>query len=194
MRLVEFLTFLFSESGFQNPFVYLPKYTYFLMPLVKVCAINPTNSNRRQTCSQAPFVSLAERRKIVQRLQDSAGLYQAGDCRAPRVFRPRPTPGLRRPLPAGRTGRQGRVRQWSHRAGVASSPVTEHEHGKMQTCVLLQVITDLFMAGGETSSTALLWAFLFLVKHPEVQEKCRDEIRNVMLKHVNAGTILHLHR
>ena len=38
---------------------------------------------------------------------------------------------------------------------------------------------DLFMAGGETSSTTLLWAFLFLVKHPEVQEKCRDEIRNV---------------
>ena len=38
---------------------------------------------------------------------------------------------------------------------------------------------DLITAGGETSSTTLLWAILFLIKYPDVQRKCRDEIRNV---------------
>ena len=35
---------------------------------------------------------------------------------------------------------------------------------------------DLFKAGAETTSTTILWAVLFLVRHQEVQEKCYQEI------------------
>ena len=40
MKLVQILNDLFVESGFQNPFIFLPKYTYFLMPVVKVTETN----------------------------------------------------------------------------------------------------------------------------------------------------------
>ena len=35
-RLVAYLNFIFSETGLRNPFIFLPKYTYLLMPIVKV--------------------------------------------------------------------------------------------------------------------------------------------------------------
>ena len=38
------------------------------------------------------------------------------------------------------------------------------------------VITHLYAAGTETTSTALLWAFLFMCLHPDVQEKVHVEI------------------
>jgi len=38
------------------------------------------------------------------------------------------------------------------------------------------VLVDLFMAGGETTATALLWAVLFLLHHPEQQESVRREL------------------
>lgn len=50
-------------------------------------------------------------------------------------------------------------------------------------CVLeeriLQVIGDLYQAGGETTSTTLVWALLFLIKYPHIQDKCRAEIKEV---------------
>ena len=39
---------------------------------------------------------------------------------------------------------------------------------------------DFFQAGAETSSTTLLWAVMFMVLNPEVQEKCFQEIHNVL--------------
>ncbi|XP_015253799.1 PREDICTED: cytochrome P450 2J6-like [Cyprinodon variegatus] len=39
---------------------------------------------------------------------------------------------------------------------------------------------DLFLAGTETTATTLLWALLFLAKHPEVQEKVHAEIEKVI--------------
>ncbi|XP_028818305.1 cytochrome P450 2J2-like isoform X2 [Denticeps clupeoides] len=39
---------------------------------------------------------------------------------------------------------------------------------------------DLFLAGTETTSTTLLWALLFLVKYPDVQEKVQAEIDSVI--------------
>ena len=38
---------------------------------------------------------------------------------------------------------------------------------------------DLFKAGAETSSTTLLWCILYLVRYPEVQEKCAKELIRV---------------
>jgi cytochrome P450 len=41
---------------------------------------------------------------------------------------------------------------------------------------LVNIIYDFFMAGTETTSTTLAWAVLFMILHPEVQEKCRAEV------------------
>ena len=42
---------------------------------------------------------------------------------------------------------------------------------------LLFTCFDLFMAGSETTSKSLLWSVFLMVKHPEIQERVRDEIR-----------------
>ncbi|XP_060557141.1 cytochrome P450 2U1-like [Ruditapes philippinarum] len=41
---------------------------------------------------------------------------------------------------------------------------------------MFRVIVDLFVAGTETTQTALSWAFIYLVEFPDVQEKCQKEI------------------
>ena len=38
-------------------------------------------------------------------------------------------------------------------------------------------LVDFFLAGTETSSTTLKWCLLFLVRHPDHQDRCREEIR-----------------
>jgi len=45
---------------------------------------------------------------------------------------------------------------------------------------LLVIILDLFLAGAETTSTSLKWAVLFMTLNQEVQDKCREEITNVV--------------
>ena len=47
--------------------------------------------------------------------------------------------------------------------------------------MIFQSIMDLFFAGTETTSTSLLWIFYFFIKHPDVQEKCRQEVLEVRL-------------
>ncbi|KAI1892061.1 hypothetical protein AGOR_G00150100 [Albula goreensis] len=49
-----------------------------------------------------------------------------------------------------------------------------HEEG------LCYCMLDLFVAGTETTSTTLLWAFLYMMKHPDIQEKVRAEIDRVI--------------
>ncbi|XP_075895319.1 cytochrome P450 2J5-like isoform X2 [Nelusetta ayraudi] len=39
---------------------------------------------------------------------------------------------------------------------------------------------DLFLAGTETTATTLLWALVYLIKHPDVQEKVQAEIDRVI--------------
>ena len=44
---------------------------------------------------------------------------------------------------------------------------------------MFRVIGDLFLAGSETTSGALDWAFLFMAEFPEVQKKCQEELDRV---------------
>ncbi|KAJ8312160.1 LOW QUALITY PROTEIN: hypothetical protein KUTeg_009533 [Tegillarca granosa] len=42
---------------------------------------------------------------------------------------------------------------------------------------LLQTLNLLFGAGTETTATTLEWAILYMIEYPEIQEKCREEIK-----------------
>ncbi|XP_006821776.1 cytochrome P450 2U1-like [Saccoglossus kowalevskii] len=46
----------------------------------------------------------------------------------------------------------------------------------MNSTNLVRTIIDLFLAGTETTATTLRWAILYLVLHPDIQKKVRDEI------------------
>jgi len=41
-------------------------------------------------------------------------------------------------------------------------------------------ILDLLLAGSETTSTALTWATLFMIKFPHIQEKVHEEIELIV--------------
>ena len=41
---------------------------------------------------------------------------------------------------------------------------------------LVMVLAELFMAGAETTSTALRWMFVYLVNYPDIQEKLFQDI------------------
>ena len=47
---------------------------------------------------------------------------------------------------------------------------------------IINIFTDLFIAGMETTSTTLVWMFIYLMRNPEMQQKIRDEINQVQLK------------
>ncbi|XP_069584333.1 cytochrome P450 2K6-like [Ranitomeya imitator] len=45
---------------------------------------------------------------------------------------------------------------------------------------LTAVVSDLFSAGMETTSTTMRWALLLMIKYPEIQEKVQSEIEKVI--------------
>ena len=45
---------------------------------------------------------------------------------------------------------------------------------------LLSLISDLFIAGGETTITTLRWAVLCLALYPEVQDRIRNELKETI--------------
>ncbi|XP_048738008.1 cytochrome P450 2B5-like [Ostrea edulis] len=53
-------------------------------------------------------------------------------------------------------------------------------HTTFNTKQLLLIVVDLFVAGTETTSTALRWFAVFMIRNPEVQEKMRKEINDVI--------------
>lgn len=44
---------------------------------------------------------------------------------------------------------------------------------------MFRLILDLFLAGTETTSTTLNWMILYLIRHQDIQQKCRNEIHKV---------------
>ena len=45
---------------------------------------------------------------------------------------------------------------------------------------LIMICFDLFGAGFDTTSSTLCWAVLYLSLHPEIQERCHDEVVRVL--------------
>uniref|UniRef100_A0A0L8HI14 Cytochrome P450 n=1 Tax=Octopus bimaculoides TaxID=37653 RepID=A0A0L8HI14_OCTBM len=44
---------------------------------------------------------------------------------------------------------------------------------------LFQTVVDIFLAGTDTTATHLTWAFLYMAKYTDIQEKCRKEILQI---------------
>jgi hypothetical protein len=44
---------------------------------------------------------------------------------------------------------------------------------------LLNGMIDLFFAGMETTSSSLLWTFLYMIHHPDIQQKVHQELDEV---------------
>jgi len=51
---------------------------------------------------------------------------------------------------------------------------------KLATEDLEGVLLDLFLAGIETTSTTLLWTIMLLALYPKIQEKCQEEIEDIL--------------
>ena len=45
---------------------------------------------------------------------------------------------------------------------------------------MFQSIIDLFFGGTDTTTKTMLWILLRLVRNPEVQKKCRQEIAEIL--------------
>lgn len=48
-------------------------------------------------------------------------------------------------------------------------------------------VTTLLLAGFETTSTTLTWSLYILAKHPKIQQKLRDEIRQARKAAIEKG-------
>ena len=44
---------------------------------------------------------------------------------------------------------------------------------------VLNGLIDLFLAGMETTSTSLMWTFLYMIHHPDIQTKIHQELDEV---------------
>ena len=58
--------------------------------------------------------------------------------------------------------------------------LNENDEHKITEEDVFMVIMDTFNGGLHTGSSALLWAILYLTNHPEIQEKCRNEIKDIV--------------
>ncbi|OEL29832.1 Cytochrome P450 71D11 [Dichanthelium oligosanthes] len=60
----------------------------------------------------------------------------------------------------------------------------QRDDGDLQILISLEniksVVSDLFVAGSETSATALQWAMCELMRNPRVMHKAQDEVRRVL--------------
>ena len=57
---------------------------------------------------------------------------------------------------------------------IKDDPNSFNEEHLVVNCV------DFFQAGAETSATTLLWAMMFIALNPQVQDKCFEEIKDVL--------------
>jgi cytochrome P450 len=71
---------------------------------------------------------------------------------------------------------------------IDSSVAGSTFHGELGCQNLKAGLLDLLIAGSETTSTVLTWAILFMIKHPDIQTKVRNEI----LVEVGSSILVHL--
>ena len=45
---------------------------------------------------------------------------------------------------------------------------------------LVNIVMDLFMAGTETTSSSLRWLILYMIRYPDVQHKCQEEVDRII--------------
>ena len=57
---------------------------------------------------------------------------------------------------------------------------TSSFHGEIGHSAIFNNMIDLFLAGMETTSSALLWTILYLLHHPEVQKRVHEELDNIV--------------
>jgi cytochrome P450 len=65
-------------------------------------------------------------------------------------------------------------------AKIEDSPDSSSFHGTLGYQNLRSSILDLLIAGSETTSTALTWAVLFMIKHPQIQRRVQEELDQVV--------------
>ena len=65
------------------------------------------------------------------------------------------------------------------RISETSDPLSSF-HGQKGQHSLISSLLDLFLAGMETTTTALLWGFLLMAKHVEVQSRVHQELDSVL--------------
>ena len=58
----------------------------------------------------------------------------------------------------------------------------DKETPKIQEDWLIQLVSDFFLAGSETTATTMKWAVLYMAAHPDVQKKVQEELDNVFEK------------
>ncbi|MES2733873.1 MAG: cytochrome P450 [Bacteroidota bacterium] len=67
--------------------------------------------------------------------------------------------------------------------GMLMEAQDEETGEKMNRQQLRDEVTTIFMAGHETTANALAWAFYMLAKHPDIAQKAREEVTQVLGKH-----------
>ena len=68
----------------------------------------------------------------------------------------------------------------SYLAKIEDSPSDSSFHGTLGLQNLQSSILDLLLAGSDTTSTALTWSLLFMVKYPDIQKRVQEEIDQVV--------------
>lgn len=68
----------------------------------------------------------------------------------------------------------------SYLAKIEESPKESSFHGTLGLQNLRSTILDLLLAGSETTSTALTWAILYMIRYPEIQKRVQRELDQVV--------------
>lgn len=68
----------------------------------------------------------------------------------------------------------------SYLAKIEESPKESSFNGSLGLQNLRSTILDLLLAGSETTSTALTWAILYMIRYPEIQKRVQRELDQVV--------------
>jgi len=77
---------------------------------------------------------------------------------------------------------QGSISAKKKRMEQHSNDLASPFHPAHGDITIINIFVDLFTAGMETTVSTLCWTFLYLIHHPEVQEKVHEEIDRIVGK------------